>query len=217
MAQFPSCVQCGEAGTELPDLMRKGGGAARSQTRRFGTLFVVVGPSGAGKDTLMNWVRMKLCAKTSIGFVQRTISRSGDKGNEDHQQVTPERFAEMQQAGCFSVTWTAHGLHYGVPARLHADLASGKCMILNGSRYALDEVCREFRSVHIVHVDVDRTELERRLTLRARETSEQVSKRLSRANVNLPTGVPVTRLDNTGPIEHAGNVFLAIIETHVTA
>lgn len=197
------------------DILQRARATGRDAAQRAGTLVVVVGPSGSGKDTLINGVRAALGTRTCVGFVQRTISRPADEEGENHRPVTPEAFAQLQQAGAFSVTWTAHGLQYGLPADLPESLADGKCMIVNGSRHALPAICAVFASVHIVLVTVDAKELERRLVQRGRETRQQIRQRMARAPVDLPQGIPATRIDNSGPPEKAGEVFRELVETFI--
>ena len=55
-----------------------------------GTLFLVVGPSGAGKDTLMYGARAALAGKQDILFARRAITRPLYAGGEDHDAVTDE-------------------------------------------------------------------------------------------------------------------------------
>ncbi len=97
-----------------------------------GRLVFVVGASGVGKDTLMMGARAALANADGVRFVRRVITRTPDPGAEDHDSLTPEAFAAAHAAGAFALTWHAHGLDYGLPARLDADLAHGLTMIANG-------------------------------------------------------------------------------------
>lgn len=45
-----------------------------------GTMIVIVGPSGAGKDTLMDYAAARLCGRPGFHFTRRVITRSGDAG-----------------------------------------------------------------------------------------------------------------------------------------
>ena len=86
-----------------------------SQTPARGTMIVVVGPSGAGKDTLIDYARDRLSHNSDISFVRRVITRPATAGGEDHLAVTEAEFELMRQQQAFAVSWGAHGLFYGIP------------------------------------------------------------------------------------------------------
>ena len=80
-----------------------------------GTLFLVVGPSGAGKDTLLDAARARLAGDSRFFFPARTITRPTDAGNEAHNAVTDAEFSPLSAAGGFLLEWKAHNLSYGIP------------------------------------------------------------------------------------------------------
>jgi len=98
-----------------------------------GTFFFVVGPSGAGKDTLIDGVRTALAGEGYV-FARRVITRPADSIGEDHEAETPAGFARRLAAGEFLLAWQAHGLDYGLPATLLGALAAGSHVVANGSR-----------------------------------------------------------------------------------
>eukprot|EP01035_Chromulina_nebulosa_P016307 gene16307-21610_t len=100
-------------------------------------MIVVVGPSGAGKDSLIDFARDRLAGEGAVVFVRRFVTRGADAGNEDHQAVSLEAFERMRDAGAFAVHWGAHDLHYGIPADTRMQLAAGMTLIANGSRGAI--------------------------------------------------------------------------------
>ena len=84
----------------------------------IGTWVLVVGPSGAGKDTLLDLARNAVTDLKPICFAKRVVTRPANDF-EDHDSVDADQFERMQADGAFALSWQAHGLSYGVPAHWH--------------------------------------------------------------------------------------------------
>ena len=153
-------------------------------------LILIVGPSGAGKDTLLNGVRQLLGEHSGIRFVRRVITRPGDMGEEDHESATEQEFELREQAGDFALSWRAHGLHYGIPADISFDLAKGRVVVANVSRAVVAEAAEQF-PLSVIEITAPSEVLAERLAKRGREDADDVARRLSRA-IELP--LPVQRL-----------------------
>lgn len=165
-------------------------------------LILVVGPSGAGKDTLLDGARKAL---PSVRFVRRVITRPAEAGGEDHEAVTESEFLTRS----FALQWGAHGLRYGIPSDIVADLARGALVVANASRAAIAEAASKF-DVHVIEISAPPEVLAARLAARGRENATDVAARLARA-VALPDGVPFTRVMNDGTIKEGVSHFVAAI------
>ena len=172
-------------------------------------LILIVGPSGAGKDTLMNGARTALADDPRFRFVRRVITRPGDMGEEAHESVTEQAFELRRAAGDFALTWRAHGLHYGIPADISQDLAQGRVVIANASRAVVAEAASRFQAA-VIEVSASADVLARRLAARGREDAVDVARRLSRA-IELPMPVERETLMNDGTIEAGVRKLLAAI------
>ncbi|MFN3362612.1 MAG: phosphonate metabolism protein/1,5-bisphosphokinase (PRPP-forming) PhnN [Allorhizobium sp.] len=177
-----------------------------------GTIVAVVGPSGVGKDSLMDFARRHLSDREDIRFVRRMITRPKDPIGEDHEPVTTENFEALARSGAFAVYWKAHGLGYGIPANVHDDLAAGRVVIVNGSRSALDAFRVAFSQLLIVNVTARPDVLAKRLATRGRETAADIEARLARATDPLPEDVKVVTIDNSGDLAVAGRLMVNLIE-----
>ena len=102
-------------------------------TRR-GTLVLVVGPSGVGKDSIIAGAAARLRDDPRVVFARRLITRPADAGGEDHIAVSPAEFAAQREAGGLLLHWNAHGLDYGLPQTLETMRDEGKVVVANVSR-----------------------------------------------------------------------------------
>ena len=163
---------------------------------------LVVGPSGAGKDTVLAGAQARLAGDPHFRFVRRVITRPAEAGGEDHEPVSEAEFAERRLA----LQWQAHGLRYGIPADIGQDLAAGRIVVANVSRSVLAEAAARFRT-RVIEVTAPGPVLAARLAERGRETPDDIARRLSRT-VTLPPGMEVCRVVNDGPVEQGVDRFL---------
>lgn len=179
---------------------------------KVGRLIVVVGPSGSGKDTLINWLKGQLSHDKRYMFVRRTVTRIADGKTEDHDSISFEQFADIESRGKFAVTWDAHGLRYGLPIGVLAHVKSGGMAIANGSRRALSDIKRAFPQLIIINLRVDRAVLANRLAERGRENAVQIKKRLDQMDLPLSGNLSVFDIDNSTNIDRAGVATLDLLE-----
>lgn len=190
-----------------------GRAAAEVPGRGEGALIVIVGPSGAGKDTLINWLRTRLDDDRDILFVRRTVTRAAHPSLEDHDAMSAEAFAKAEAEGRFCFTWEAHGLRYGLPSALADHLRGGGTAIANGSRRTLPALCRRFRNMTVVNITVERSILAARLAARGRECAEEIAARLARTGIEMNPDCELVHLDNSGSVPAAGEALLALVRT----
>ena len=146
------------------------------------SLIYVMGPSGVGKDSLLNWLRAhvrSLPTPPALHFARRTVTRSLDNSNEDHEAVGVDAFAQLLQAGAFALHWQAHGLHYGV--RKEEIFGRDGWVMVNGSRAYAAQARALFVGLTVLHVSAPETVVRARLTARQRETAAEVEARIQRS------------------------------------
>ena len=173
-------------------------------TDRPGTLYLVVGPSGAGKDALLSKAQEMLTA-THI-FPKRIITRPADAGGEDHRAVSHEDFAAMRDRGELAFHWHAHGLHYGIDAGIGDLLGVGRHVVCNVSRSVVEDARRRFRCV-VVAVTASPEVRAARLRDRGREAERDIAGRVLR-EIEVSPDVTVV---NDGLLEAAQKQFVAIL------
>ena len=175
---------------------------------RRGTLHLVVGPSGVGKDMLIDAART---ARPDLLYPRRTITRPADAGGEAHRAMTPQAFAAAVAEGAFALHWQAHGLHYGVPACIEPALANGRPVLVNVSRGVIDAARARFSPLRVLSVTAPPAALAERLAGRGRESAADIAARLARAPYLLPSGADVWPIHNGGTPEEGITAFLAAL------
>ncbi|MGF1628100.1 MAG: phosphonate metabolism protein/1,5-bisphosphokinase (PRPP-forming) PhnN [Kiloniellaceae bacterium] len=181
-----------------------------------GRLVLVVGPSGAGKDSVIEGARQALADRPEFVFPRRIITRRSDPGSEDHLTLTEAEFAAQREAGAFFLHWRAHGLHYALPAAVADALGSGRSVIANVSRAVIEEARRRHPATTVVVVTAPPEVLAERLLARGREDAAAVQGRLARSAAQ-PSGAGVVTLMNDGPLEATVARFLEVLKAPAAA
>jgi len=182
-----------------------------------GKLILVVGPSGAGKDTLIDAARAHFAGEPGMLFCERCITRM-DQTGEPHAALSEAEFARVAKAGGFFLAWQAHGLSYGVTAEIVDILGSGTTVVVNTSRRIIADARRKWPGTHVVHVTAAPEVLRERLKLRGRETSAAVDHRLRRGiEVGCPQGEWVVEVDNSGALADGVARFNAALAALISA
>ena len=145
-----------------------------------GLLVLVVGPSGAGKDTLIAYARGHLKGREDIRFARRRITRPAD-ATENHIALDEDAFAREMALGSFPLHWRANGLGYALGAEVAEDIAAGRIVVANGSRAAVPAARARFARVKVVHVTAPVDVRAQRLAARGRESAQDIAERLTRA------------------------------------
>lgn len=174
-----------------------------------GALVAVVGPSGAGKDTLIDAARRALASDPRFVFPQRVVTRPVDPDLEVHESTTDAEFRRADGKGAYAAVWRSHGNAYGLPVSIVEDVARGHVVIVNVSRTVICALRRRFALVHVIHVSARPDVLAERLRARGRESADQIAARIARNDeIGLPEA-PITLIDNSGDMNDALSAFVA--------
>ncbi len=173
-----------------------------------GQVFAVVGPSGAGKDTLLAGA---VAASPAMHWARRTITRPEVAGGEPFEGVTVAEFEFLSHSSVFALEWPAHGLRYGVRKGEFAALIRGVDVLFNGSRAALAQALVLFPGLVVLRISAPSKVLAERLAARGRETAAEIEARLARASYDVPEGLPVIDIANDGtPDVGVGRLLAAL-------
>ncbi len=174
-------------------------------------LFYVIGASGAGKDTLMNYARVKINGEKPVIFAHRYITRPTDGGNENHVHLTPEEFIPRANAGFFALHWESHGRYYGIGTEINNWLAKGFNVVVNGSRQYLPVAQQLYPEMIVVLIEASPAVIAQRLAGRGRETADEIEARIRRTdeiNCDLSNCI---KIQNNDVIGAAGDELANVI------
>lgn len=172
-----------------------------------GRLIYLMGPSGSGKDSLIDAARDSLAGFDCV-VARRVITRSAEAAGESAVSVTLQEFAQRACHGGFALSWNANGLAYGIPVQIDQWLVEGHNVLVNGSRGALAGAREKYPTLLPILLTVDTHVLRKRLERRGRESTEEIAARLERnalftegATKDVAQGVFL--LDNSGTLADA--------------
>jgi ribose 1,5-bisphosphokinase len=175
-----------------------------------GMFVAVVGPSGAGKDTLIRYAEARLGGVRDMMFVRRLVTRTPG-AFEDHDTISEAEFAAGIDAGRFALSWRAHGHGYAVPLSTRDAVRGGAVAVCNLSRGAVAEAEALFGGVVAVLVTAPAEVIATRLAARGRETVAAIEARLKR-EAEQRRFSPSHVIDNDGPVEAGGGALVDLLD-----
>lgn len=186
-----------------------------------GKLIYLMGPSGSGKDSLIDAARPYLAVR-GCEVVRRVITRSAEAVGEDALGVSRETFQSLKEEGAFALSWQANGLEYGIPVQIEDWLQAGRHVLVNGSRGHLQHARERYPDLLAIMLRVDTQVLHQRLLTRGRETATEISARLKRNELFLDSvetlgAEQVQILDNSAELTVGVQGLLALIDAAVAS
>jgi ribose 1,5-bisphosphokinase len=175
-------------------------------------LFYVVGASGVGKDSLLQFARKSLDEADAVLFAHRYITRPVEPDGENHVALTRAEFLLRQSHGLFAMAWQSHGFHYGIGVEIDAWLSQGLTVVVNGSRSYEPSARRRYVQMKVIWISAAPQVLATRLLRRGRESGSEISARLERnAKLGVKPPAGALHISNEGALEDAGGRLVAIL------
>jgi ribose 1,5-bisphosphokinase len=172
-----------------------------------GRLVLVVGPSGAGKDTLLGLARAACAEDPGIVFPRRIVTRESSAA-EDNVAVSADEFRRALAHGDFAVYWQAHGHSYALPLEIDDDIRAGRTVVANVSRTVLEALRKAYADVVVVAITAPPEVLAARLAARARRSDGDIGERLSRTTDDANADVTIV---NTGNADYHSRQLVRVI------
>lgn len=151
-----------------------------SQPRRTPLLIVLSGPSGVGKDAILNRMRiLELPLHFTVTATTRPI-RDNERSGVDYQFISEETFRRMLEEGDFLEHAQVYGNWYGVPrSQVRNAMSAGHDVLVKIDVQGAATIKRLApQAVMIFVVPPSIPELERRLKWRLTESVESLRRRI---------------------------------------
>lgn len=180
---------------------------------RRGKTFIVSGPSGVGKSTVL---RALFQGRDDLYFSVSATTRpprEGEVDGKDYHFITADRFRSMIEEDAFLEYAEYVSNFYGTPKKyVDEAMDAGKDAILDIEIQGAAQVsAKRPDTVRIFIAPPSWEELERRLTARGTDTPEKIQKRLLRAKVELDSASSYDYFVINDTVEQAVEELRAIL------
>lgn len=166
-------------------------------------IILIVGASGAGKDTLLRGAK-KILEDKNINFIKRHITRKPDE-NEDNHYLSEDDMKRAAKMDKFLSLWKAHGNTYAVARNM---LEDGK-NIISVSRDVIEDFEDKFENVVVINITADEYSLKQRILSRKREKNTQ--ERLAQMDKKF-SAKNIINFHNEGDVNENIKKFAQILE-----
>jgi ribose 1,5-bisphosphokinase len=191
--------------TEAPTIRRD-----RTAVTGPGRLILVVGPSGAGKDTLLGLARAVCAEDPTIVFPRRVITREAS-ASEDNEEVSAEAFREALAHDEYAMHWEAHGHRYALRRTIDDDIGAGHTVVANVSRTVIPAMRNAYADVVVVSITAPPDVLAARIAMRARGSDGKIEQRLGRT-VSEVVAAPDVTIVNVSSAEYHSRQLVRVIK-----
>lgn len=170
-----------------------------------GNLIFVIGPSGAGKDSVLAGLRSRWEERPQeprAHWARRTITRPASAHGEQHEAVDLLTFEHLVRKDALGMHWSANGLHYGIRREELRPLQDGDWVFITGSRGYLPTLLKHWPEARVVYIGASTPVLQARLVARGRESEQAIAARIAR-EVALELPANTLMIQNDGLLEDA--------------
>ncbi|MFW6251606.1 MAG: guanylate kinase [Halanaerobium sp.] len=152
-----------------------------------GLLFVLSGPSGVGKNTVLDALFEEFDGVSYSVSATTRERRKGEVDGEDYFFISEAEFKEIEENDGFIESAVVHGHYYGTPKKfVDQKLEEGEDIILEIDTQGAKQVREKYpEAVYIFLVPPSLEELENRLDKRGSESDKSKNLRLNNARQEL--------------------------------
>ena len=143
--------------------------------------FLIIGNSGAGKDTIINEVKKRFPAHYKELKVPKRVITRQSSDSEKFESVSTETFQHLRESGEFILEWESYDHFYGIRREVQDWLNAGHPVLLNVSRKVIQTAREKFPGIRVIFLRVPLKITADRIIERGRESYKEVLTRVVRA------------------------------------
>ncbi|HET9243987.1 MAG TPA: guanylate kinase [Gaiella sp.] len=177
-------------------------------------VFVVTGPSGAGKGTLIRGLLERIPELEATISATTRPQRPGEENGREYWFLTDEEFTASVEQGAF-LEWVEYvsSKRYGtLRSELDRIASEGHVCVLELEVEGALHVQREVPGACTIFIVADVDELERRLRERATESTGEIEERIAIAHHQLEQAHRFRYMVRNDDVVRASEVLAAIVE-----
>ena len=183
---------------------------------RKGNLFIISGPSGAGKGTLVKAITPVVPDLWVSVSVTTRAPRRGEVQGRHYFFISDEEFDRLAERGGLLEWAEVHGNRYGTPrAAVEAKVAEGRQVVLEIDPQGAFQVKSLVpASILVFIMPPSWDELQRRLVGRGSESESEVETRLQTAKRELDLVGEYDHVIINDDVRRAAGILAALIDSH---
>jgi guanylate kinase len=181
---------------------------------RVTPVFVVTGPSGAGKGTLIRGLLERLPQlEVAVSATTRPL-RAGEENGREYWFLSDEEFGARVAEGAFLewVEYVSHKRYGTLRSEIDRIADRGRICVLELELDGALHVQEEVPGACTIFISADVDELERRLRERATESTGEIEDRITLARYQLEQAHRFRYMVRNDDVTRAGEVLAAIVE-----
>ncbi len=171
-------------------------------------VFLIIGNSGAGKDTVIDEVLRRFPPHYKKLQVPKRVITRQSSDTEKFEPVDTETFYKLRESGEFILEWESYEHFYGIRREVMDWLDAGHPVILNISRNVVQTARETFPDVRVIFIRVPLDVTADRIIERGRESYKEVLNRVVRAQEHQDYEGADFIVDNVGNIEETSQKVL---------
>ena len=182
-------------------------------------VFVVTGPSGAGKGTLIKGLLDRVAGLEVAVSATTRPKRAGEVDGREYWFLSDDEFSRRVDAGEF-LEWVPYvsGRRYGtLRSEIERISDEGRVCVLELELHGALKVQEEVPASVTIFITADVPELERRLRERATESTGEIDERIALAREQLEQAHRFRYVVRNDDVERATAALAAVVESELAA